>query len=128
MPDRLLKTPTQVLQSLKKELKKYKEVSNLIEKGFINKDRFYKNIYDILVSNFEKTNEAFITDEELNLLIKEEIYKSVDLALDNLLNSNLLEISSVNKNGELMYKLSDLGSEVYKSILLNENEKSRKNI
>jgi hypothetical protein len=125
MPDRLLKTPTQALQSLKKELKKYKEVSNLIEKGFINKDRFYKNIYDILVSNFEKTNEAFITDEELNLLIKEEIHKSVDLALDNLLNSNLLEISSVNKNGELMYKLSDLGSEVYKSILLNENEKSR---
>ena len=125
MPDRLLKTPIQVLQSLKKELKKYKEVSNLIEKGFINKDRFYKNIYDILVSNFEKTNEAFITDEELNLLIKEEIYKSVDLALDNLLNSNLLEISSVNKNGELMYKLSDLGSEVYKNILLNENEKSR---
>jgi Glu-tRNA(Gln) amidotransferase subunit E-like FAD-binding protein len=125
MPDRLLKTPTQVLQSLKKELKKYKEVSNLIEKGFINKDRFYKNIYDILVSNFEKTNEAFITDEELNLLIKEEIYKSVDLALDNLLNSNLLEISSVNKNGELMYKLSDLGIEVYKNILLNENEKSR---
>ena len=125
MPDRLLKTPTQALQSLKKELKKYKEVSNLIEKGFINKDRFYKNIYDILVSNFEKTNEAFITDEELNLLIKEEIYKSVDSALDNLLNSNLLEISSVNKNGELMYKLSDLGSEVYKNILLNENEKSR---
>jgi len=125
MPDRLLKTPTQALQSLKKELKKYKEVSNLIEKGFINKDRFYKNIYDILVSNFEKTNEAFITDEELNLLIKEEIYKSVDLALDNLLNSNLLEISSVNKNGELMYKLSDLGIEVYKNILLNENEKSR---
>jgi predicted transcriptional regulator len=125
MPDRLLKTPTQVLQSLKKELKKYKEVSNLIEKGFINKDRFYKNIYDILVSNFEKTNEAFITDEELNLLIKEEIYKSVDSAMDNLLNSNLLEISSVNKNGELMYKLSDLGSEVYKNILLNENEKSR---
>ena len=125
MPDRLLKTPTQVLQSLKKELKKYKEISNLIEKGFINKDRFYKNIYDILVSNFEKTNEAFITDKELNLLIKEEIYKSVDLALDNLLNSNLLEISSVNKNGELMYKLSDLGSEVYKNILLNENEKSR---
>jgi predicted transcriptional regulator len=125
MPDRLLKTPIQVLQSLKKELKKYKEVSNLIEKGFINKDRFYKNIYDILVSNFEKTNEAFITDEELNLLIKEEIYKSVDSAMDNLLNSNLLEISSVNKNGELMYKLSDLGSEVYKNILLNENEKSR---
>jgi predicted transcriptional regulator len=125
MPDRLLKTPTQVLQSLKKELKKYKEVSNLIEKGFINKDRFYKNIYDILVSNFEKTNEAFITDEELNLLIKEEIYKSVDSAMDNLLNSNLLEISSVNKNGELMYKLSDLGIEVYKNILLNENEKSR---
>jgi hypothetical protein len=125
MPDRLLKTPTQVLQSLKKELKKYKEVSNLIEKGFINKDRFYKNIYDILVFNFEKTNEAFITDKELNLLIKEEIYKSVDLAMDNLLNSNLLEISSVNKNGELMYKLSDLGSEVYKNILLNENEKSR---
>jgi hypothetical protein len=125
MPDRLLKTPTQVLQSLKKELKKYKEVSNLIEKGFINKDRFYKNIYDILVSNFEKTNEAFITDEELNLLIKEEIYKSVDSAMDNLLNLNLLEISSVNKNGELMYKLSDLGSEVYKNILLNENEKSR---
>jgi hypothetical protein len=125
MPDRLLKTPTQALQSLKKELKKYKEVSNLIEKGFINKDRFYKNIYDILVSNFEKTNEAFITDEELNLLIKEEIYKSVDSAMDNLLNSNLLEISSVNKNGELMYKLSDLGSEVYKNILLNENEKSR---
>jgi hypothetical protein len=125
MPDRLLKTPTQVLQSLKKELKKYKEISNLIEKGFINKDRFYKNIYDILVFNFEKTNEAFITDEELNLLIKEEIYKSVDLAMDNLLNSNLLEISSVNKNGELMYKLSDLGSEVYKNILLNENEKSR---
>jgi Glu-tRNA(Gln) amidotransferase subunit E-like FAD-binding protein len=125
MPDRLLKTPTQVLQSLKKELKKYKEISNLIEKGFINKDRFYKNIYDILVSNFEKTNEAFITDEELNLLIKEEIYKSVDSAMDNLLNSNLLEISSVNKNGELMYKLSDLGSEVYKNILLNENEKSR---
>jgi hypothetical protein len=108
MPDRLLKTPTQVLQSLKKELKKYKEISNLIEKGFINKDRFYKNIYDILVFNFEKTNEAFITDEELNLL-----------------NSNLLEISSVNKNGELMYKLSDLGIEVYKNILLNENEKSR---
>jgi len=125
MPDRLLKTPIQVLQSLKKELKKYKEVSNLIEKGFINKDRFYKNIYDILVSNFEKTNEAFITDKELNLLIKEEIYKSVDSAMDNLLNSNLLEISSVNKNGELMYKLSDLGSEVYKNILLNENEKSR---
>jgi len=125
MPDRLLKTPTQVLQSLKKELKKYKEISNLIEKGFINKDRFYKNIYDILVFNFEKTNEAFITDEELNLLIKEEIYKSVDLAMDNLLNSNLLEISSVNKNGELMYKLSDLGIEVYKNILLNENEKSR---
>jgi hypothetical protein len=125
MPDRLLKTPTQVLQSLKKELKKYKEISNLIEKGFINKDRFYKNIYDILVFNFEKTNEAFITDEELNLLIKEEIYKSVDSAMDNLLNSNLLEISSVNKNGELMYKLSDLGSEVYKNILLNENEKSR---
>ena len=125
MPDRLLKTPTQVLQSLKKELKKYKEISNLIEKGFINKDRFYKNIYDILVSNFEKTNEAFITDKELNLLIKEEIYKSVDSAMDNLLNSNLLEISSVNKNGELMYKLSDLGSEVYKNILLNENEKSQ---
>ena len=125
MPDRLLKTPTQVLQSLKKELKKYKEISNLIEKGFINKDRFYKNIYDILVSNFEKTNEAFITDEELNLLIKEEIYKSVDSAMDNLLNLNLLEISSVNKNGELMYKLSDLGSEVYKNILLNKNEKSR---
>jgi hypothetical protein len=125
MPDRLLKTPTQVLQSLKKELKKYKEISNLIEKGFINKDRFYKNIYDILVFNFEKTNEAFITDEELNLLIKEEIYKSVDSAMDNLLNLNLLEISSVNKNGELMYKLSDLGSEVYKNILLNENEKSR---
>jgi predicted transcriptional regulator len=125
MPDRLLKTPTQVLQSLKKELKKYKEISNLIEKGFINKDRFYKNIYDILVFNFEKTNEAFITDEELNLLIKEEIYKSVDSAMDNLLNSNLLEISSVNKNGELMYKLSDLGIEVYKNILLNENEKSR---
>jgi hypothetical protein len=124
MPDRLLKTPTQVLQSLKKELKKYKEISNLIEKGFINKDRFYKNIYDILVFNFEKTNEAFITDEELNLLIKEEIYKSVDSAMDNLLNLNLLEISSVNKNGELMYKLSDLGSEVYKNILLNENEKS----
>jgi hypothetical protein len=125
MDDRLLKTPIQVLQSLKNELKKHKEISKLIDKGFINKNRFYKNIYDILVSNFEKTNEPFITDKELNLLIDEEIHKSVDLAMDNLLNSNLLEISSVNKNGELMYKLTDLGSEVYKNILLNETEKNQ---
>lgn len=125
MDDRLLKTPIQVLQSLKNELKKHKEISKLIDKGFINKSRFYKNIYDILVSNFEKTNETFITDKDLNLLIDNEIHMSVDLAMDNLLNSNLLEISSVNKNGELMYKLTDLGSEVYKNILLNENEKTQ---
>jgi hypothetical protein len=115
--------PIRVLQSLKKELNKQENISNLIKKGFINKDQLYKNIYDILVSNFEKTNEAFITDKDLNLLIQTEIYNSVDLAIYKLLNSNLLEISSVNKNGELIYKLSDLGREVYKNILLNENEK-----
>lgn len=123
MSDRLLKMPIRVLQSLKKELNKQENISNLIKKGFINKDQLYKNIYDILVSNFEKTNEAFITDKDLNLLIQTEIYNSVDLAIYKLLNSNLLEISSVNKNGELVYKLTDLGSEVYKNILLNENEK-----
>jgi len=123
MSDRLLKMPIRVLQSLKKELNKQENISNLIKKGFINKDQLYKNIYDILVSNFEKTNEAFITDKDLNLLIQTEIYNSVDLAIYKLLNSNLLEISSVNKNGELIYKLSDLGREVYKNILLNENEK-----
>lgn len=122
MDDRLLKTPIQVLQSLKKELKKHKQVSMLIEKGFINNERFYKNVYDILVSNFKETNEAFITDKELNSLIDEEIYKSVDAAMYNLLNSNLLEISSVNEKGELMYKLTDLGAEVYKNIVLNNND------
>lgn len=122
MDDRLLKTPIQVLQSLKKELKKHKQVSMLIEKGFINNERFYKNVYDILVFNFKETNEAFITDKELNSLIDEEIYKSVDAAMYNLLNSNLLEISSVNEKGELMYKLTDLGAEVYKNIVLNNND------
>lgn len=128
MDDRLLKTPIQVLQSLKKELKKHKQVSMLIEKGFINNERFYKNVYDILISNFKETNEAFITDKELNSLIDEEIYKSVDSAMYNLLNSNLLEISSVNEKGELMYKLTDLGAEVYKNIVLSNNDDDQQSI
>jgi hypothetical protein len=115
-----LKTPTQVLQLLKEDLNNSTKFCDLKSNKFINEERFYKTIYNLILDNLKMTGKLFILEEQVNIVIKNEIDLSLSDSLMELLDKDLLEISHINSEGKLVYKITDLGSLVYQNII---NEK-----
>jgi len=119
-----LKTPSQVLQLLKKDLNKSKRFQNLSRTKFIDKDRVFKAIYDLILDNFKVTGKAFILKQQVDIAIKNDIQLSLSDSILNLVNSGLLSISHINEEGNFVYKITELGQLVHKNIINEEQGKS----
>jgi hypothetical protein len=119
-----LKTPSQVLQLLKKDLNKSKRFQNLSRTKFIDKDRVFKAIYDLILDNFKVTGKAFILEQQVDIAIKNDIQLSLSDSILNLVNSGLLSISHINEEGNFVYKITELGQLVHKNIINEEQGKS----
>jgi hypothetical protein len=119
-----LKTPSQVLQLLKKALNKSKRFQNLSRTKFIDKDRVFKAIYDLILDNFKVTGKAFILEQQVDIAIKNDIQLSLSDSILNLVNSGLLSISHINEEGNFVYKITELGQLVHKNIINEEQGKS----
>jgi hypothetical protein len=77
---------------------------------------------EFIKNNFKRTNKAFILQEQINYIIKNEIQINMASAISILLDNELLCISAVNPNGELVYKLTETGFDAVK-LLNNETNK-----
>lgn len=119
-----LKTPSQVLQLLKKDLNKSKRFQNLSRTKFIDKDRVFKAIYDLILDNFKVTGKAFILEQQVDIAIKNDIQLSLSDSILNLVNNGLLSISHINEEGNFVYKITELGQLVHKNIINEEQGKS----
>lgn len=107
-----LKTPYQALKLLKSELKTHKGFLVLVDKGFIDKKTFFDSAYDLIKDNFQQTGKVFVLPEQVDILIMGQIKKNVSLAMQNLLENDLLDITGVDPEGQLLYKLSEKGRAV----------------
>lgn len=117
-----LKTPYQVLKHLKEEMNSHSYFKEAVDKEFIDEKKFFNIVYDCIKDNFKRTNKAFILQEQMNFIIKNEIQINMASAISNLLDNELLSISAVNPNGELVYKLTETGFDAVK-LLNNETNK-----
>lgn len=117
-----LKTPYQVLKLLKKEMNSHSYFKEAIDKGFLDEKKFFNLVYEFIKNNFKRTNKAFILQEQMNYIIKNEIQINMASAISILLDNELLCISAVNPNGELVYKLTETGFDAVK-LLNNETNK-----
>ena len=107
-----LKTPYQALKLLKSELKTHKGFLVLVYKGFIDKKTFFDSAYELIKDNFQQTGKVFVLPEQVDILIMGQIKKNVSLAMQNLLENDLLDITGVDPEGQLLYKLSEKGRAV----------------
>jgi hypothetical protein len=119
-----LKTPSQVLQLLKKDLNKNERFQNLSKTKFIDKDRVFKAVYDLILDNFKVTGKAFILEEQVDIVIKNDIQLELSDSILNLINNGLLSISHINEEGNFVYKITELGQLVHKNIINEEQGKS----
>lgn len=121
-----VKTPSQVLHLLKEDLNIHKGFLKLLKDGFIEQDRFYKTSYELIQDNFKVTGRAFILNEQVDILIKNEVQLCMDEALTNLLDSGYIQISHINNEGKLLYGLTELGHQVHEIITKEHAQKDGK--
>lgn len=107
-----LKTPYQALKLLKSELKNHKGFLVLVDKGFLDKRVFFDSAYELIKDNFQQTGKVFVLPEQVDILIINQIKKNVSLAMQNLIENDLLDITGVDPEGQLLYKLSEKGRQV----------------
>ena len=107
-----LKTPYQALKLLKSELKTHKGFLVLVDKGFLDKRKFFDAAYELIKDNFQQTGKVFVLPEQVDILVMNEIKNNVSVAMQNLLENDLLDITGVDPEGQLLYKLSEKGKEV----------------
>jgi len=107
-----LKTPYQALKLLKAELKTHTGFLVLVDKGFLDKRKFFDAAYELIKDNFQQTGKVFVLPEQVDILVMNEIKKNVSLAMQNLLENDLLDITGVDPEGQLLYKLSEKGRAV----------------
>lgn len=117
-----LKTPYQVLKHLKEEMNSHSYFKEAVDKGFLDEKKFFNIVYDCIKDNFKRTNKAFILQDQMNFIIKNEIQINMASAISILLDNELLSISAVSPNGELVYKLTETGFDAVK-LLNNETNK-----
>lgn len=107
-----LKTPYQALKLLKAELKTHKGFLVLVDKGFLDKRKFFDAAYELIKDNFQQTGKVFVLPEQVDILVMNEIKNNVSVAMQNLLENDLLDITGVDPEGQLLYKLSEKGKAV----------------
>ena len=118
-----LKTPYQALKLLKKDMNNHLKFNELAAKGFLNKNRFFDLAYDLIKDNFKQTNKVFILQAQIDIIMMNEVQLNINSAMNKLLENNLLCISGVNPEGELVYKLTESGYNVVKSLTNKDGEK-----
>lgn len=118
-----LKTPSQALKLLKEDLKCHTGFKRLIGQGFINKPRFFAAAYDIIKDNFKQTTKVFILKEQVNILINNEVQLNLSSAMEILTNNDLLDITAVDPEGQLLYRLSDKGIKVIEQLKALDGKK-----
>jgi hypothetical protein len=120
-----LKTPFQALKLLKSDLKDHPGFKTLTKMGFIDKKKFFDAAYDLIKDNFQQTGKIFVLQEQVDILIMNEIQANVSSTVSQLLQNDLLDITGVNPNGEILYKLSEKGKTVAQYLQnLNGEEES----
>ena len=107
-----LKTPYQALKLLKSELKTHKGFLVLVDKGFLDKKTFFDSAYELIKDNFQQTGKVFVLPEQVDILVMHQIKTNVSLAMQNLIENDLLDITGVDPQGQLLYKLSEKGRQV----------------
>ena len=107
-----LKTPYQALKLLKSELKTHKGFLILVDRGFIDKKTFFNSAYELIKDNFQQTGKVFVLPEQVDILVMNQIKINVSLAMQNLIENDLLDITGVDPEGQLLYKLSEKGRQV----------------
>lgn len=120
-----LKTPSQVLKQLKEDLKNHDGFNSIIQRGYINIDRFYIAAYDIIKDNFRVTKKAFILDEQIDVLIGNEVNLSLNETMTTLLDNGLIDILGIDSKGHLTYKISNLGLQVHEYLNKEDGEKTK---
>lgn len=118
-----LKTPSQALKLLKEDLKCHAGFKRLIDQGFINKSRFFTSAYDIIKDNFKQTKKVFILEGQVNILINNEVQLNLSSAIEVLTNNDLLDITAVDPEGHLLYRLSDKGIDVIEKLKALDGKK-----
>ena len=118
-----LKTPSQALKLLKEDLKCHAGFKRLIDQGFINKSRFFTSAYDIIKDNFKQTKKVFILEGQVNILINKEVQLNLSSAIEVLTNNDLLDITAVDPEGHLLYRLSDKGIDVIEKLKALDGKK-----
>ena len=117
-----LKTPYQALKLLKKDMNNHLKFNELAAKGFLNKTRFFDLAYDLIKDNFKQTNKVFILQAQIDIIMMNEVQLNINSAMNKLLENDLLCISGVNPEGELVYKLTESGYNVVKSLTNKDGE------
>lgn len=125
MDNRINKMPSQALFKVKEDLESNKRFKELVEMEFINKDRLFTTLYQLILDNFKMTNSATITNEQVDLVLNNEVLLSLSDSLMELISKGILEISNVNNKGQFVYKITDLGKIIYNNIV---NEEKGRNI
>lgn len=120
------KTPYQALKLLKQDMNNYSKFNDLANKGFLDKKRFFDLAYNLIKANFKQTSKAFILQDQINFIVNNEVRLNISAAIGNLLDNNLLCIAAVNPEGELIYKLTEVGISVTEQLKDLDGKKETK--
>jgi hypothetical protein len=118
-----LKTPFQALKLLKQDMNNHSKFNELVNKGFLNKDRFFDLAYELIKDNFKQTKKVFILQAQIDIIMMNEVQLNINSAMNKLIENDLLYMSGVNPEGELVYKLTDAGINAVKFLTSEDGKK-----
>jgi hypothetical protein len=101
----------------------HSKFNELVNKGFLNKKRFFDLAYELIKDNFKQTKKVFILQAQIDIIMMNEVQLNINSAMNKLIENDLLYMSGVNPEGELVYKLTDAGINAVKFLTSENGEK-----
>jgi hypothetical protein len=101
----------------------HSKFNELVNKGFLNKDRFFDLAYELIKDNFKQTKKVFILQAQIDIIMMNEVQLNINSAMNKLIENDLLYMSGVNPEGELVYKLTESGINAVKFLTSEDGKK-----